>query len=75
MRYIRDVMIDRLARDDEDGGHEGSGHRHRLEGDDERRRFRRMAEYRKRQILDRMLMEDLPAAGEGAGELTRSGRS
>jgi hypothetical protein len=58
MHYLHDLMIGRLAGDPTDGRGGWENARQRIDEDNDRRRFRRMAENRKRQILERMLLDE-----------------
>lgn len=51
--YVRSLMLERLSGDARDLEIEGG----RVRTAGETRRFRRMAEHRKRQILERMLLD------------------
>jgi hypothetical protein len=68
MHYIRDLMIDRLSVDRTDEQEDGI---FRIARDSDCKRFRRMAENRKRQILERMLLDASPLeafdGGKGTG--------
>jgi hypothetical protein len=65
--YIRNLMIERISGERARAEADWSPAAGSLEGDNDRRRFRGMAEKRKRQILERMLLDD--SAGEtGGGE-------
>lgn len=68
IQYVRDLMIDRLACDTLDDTDSRLGDHFRIARDDERRRFRRMAENRKRQILERMLLDIQPAGDRSEKE-------
>jgi hypothetical protein len=66
--YIRDALWLRLAGEDGDGFRARSAESGRADDDTQRGRFRRMAENRKRQILERMLLDEAITAVNGAIE-------